>query len=153
MTVQELQSSSDLAPSWTEACPVEHGMRETRESRGPAVSRVAGAPFGAVPAGARHRPPNRESVRSGTNVVGSAGTRPVALREAASLRSNSLVSVAPGRRVLIRQTNDVRACRVEATAPARVVDDVPTWALLACGVLFAVVMLLALAFMGGPAYA
>jgi hypothetical protein len=34
-----------------------------------------------------------------------------------------------------------------------VVDDVPTWALLACGVVFGILMLLALALLGGPAYA
>ncbi|WP_380059604.1 hypothetical protein [Dietzia aurantiaca] len=47
----------------------------------------------------------------------------------------------------------MRACEVQAPAPAGVVDDVPTWALVVCGVLFGIAMLLALAFLGGPAYA
>lgn len=47
----------------------------------------------------------------------------------------------------------VRSCRPSVAAPARVVDDVPTWVLLACGVLFGLLMVFALAFVGGPAYA
>ncbi|MFN3338774.1 MAG: hypothetical protein ACK40Z_03675 [Dietzia sp.] len=64
-------------------------------------------------------------------------------------------SVAPGRRVLVRPASaeQVRACGVEARATAPVVDDVPTWALLVCGIVFGVLMLLALALLGGPAYA
>lgn len=42
---------------------------------------------------------------------------------------------------------------MQAPAGSPVVDDVPTWVLLACGVIFGLVMLLALAFLGGPAYA
>ncbi|MFN3600370.1 MAG: hypothetical protein ACK4UY_03160 [Dietzia sp.] len=64
-------------------------------------------------------------------------------------------SVAPGRQVLVRPASphQVRACGVEARPAAPVVDDVPTWALLACGILFGILMLLALALLGGPAYA
>lgn len=47
----------------------------------------------------------------------------------------------------------VRACRVESTSGSAVVDDVPTWVLLACGVVFGLVLLLLVALMGGPAYA
>ena len=50
-------------------------------------------------------------------------------------------------------SDSVRACRVESSAPTRVVDDVPAWALLACGIAFGILMLLAVAFLGGPAYA
>ncbi|MBB1008846.1 hypothetical protein G6010_04430, partial [Dietzia sp. SLG510A3-3B2-2] len=66
-----------------------------------------------------------------------------------------VTSVAPGRRVLVRpvSTDRVRACHVEAPASTGVVDDVPAWALLACGIAFGVIMLLAVAFLGGPAYA
>ena len=31
-------------------------------------------------------------------------------------------------------------------------DDVPTWVLLTCGVVLGVILLLALAFIGGPTY-
>ena len=63
-------------------------------------------------------------------------------------------SVAPGRRVLVRPASAerVRACRVEAPATSPVVDDVPAWVLVACGVVFGMVMLLALALVGGPTY-
>ncbi|MDX2355562.1 hypothetical protein [Dietzia sp. PP-33] len=64
-------------------------------------------------------------------------------------------SVAPGRRVLVRSASpaQARSCRVEVQPASPVVDDVPTWALLACGVVFGILMLLALALLGGPAYA
>lgn len=63
--------------------------------------------------------------------------------------------VGPGRRVLARPavSDSVRACRVEAPSVSGVEDDVPTWALLACGIAFGVIVLLAVAFLGGPAYA
>ncbi|QGW24844.1 hypothetical protein GJR88_02791 [Dietzia sp. DQ12-45-1b] len=64
-------------------------------------------------------------------------------------------SVAPGRRVSVRtaSTGQVRACGVEARPAAPVVDDVPTWALVVGGIVFGILMLLALALVGGPAYA
>lgn len=60
-----------------------------------------------------------------------------------------------GRRERLRTepVGPVHACRVQAPVRGGVVDDVPTWALLACGVVFGLVLLLALALMGGPAYA
>lgn len=69
--------------------------------------------------------------------------------------------VAPGRSIAHRRrmparppsAEGVRACRVETPADTAVVDDVPAWALLTCGILFGVVLLLALALLGGPAYA
>ena len=64
-------------------------------------------------------------------------------------------SIGPGRTALVRpaSTGQVTACRVASKPVSPVVDDVPTWVLLACGILFGVVMLLALALLGGPAYA
>ena len=64
-------------------------------------------------------------------------------------------TAAPRRIVQTRPvaSDRVRACRVESPAPTRVVDDVPAWALLACGIAFGILMLLAVAFLGGPAYA
>lgn len=64
-------------------------------------------------------------------------------------------SVAPGRRVSAHSgsVGQVRACRVQTPPTSPVVDDVPTWALLACGIVFGVLMLAALALLGGPAYA
>lgn len=58
-----------------------------------------------------------------------------------------------GQRVLGRPPVSVRACRVEAPSVAGVVDDVPTWVLVGAGILVGVLMLLVLAFAGGPAYA
>lgn len=46
----------------------------------------------------------------------------------------------------------VGACRVEPTSGSAVVDDVPTWVLLACGLVFGLVLLLLVALVGGPAY-
>ncbi|WP_216693256.1 hypothetical protein [Dietzia psychralcaliphila] len=70
-------------------------------------------------------------------------------------RQLSTRTVAPGRRVLVRpaSADQVRACGAEVRTNAPVVDDVPTWALLVCGIVFGVLMLLALALLGGPAYA
>lgn len=73
--------------------------------------------------------------------------------------------MAPGRRVRAVSAHGVRSCAVaapsavavpargrESEAPVPVVDDVPAWALFACGAVVAVVMLLALLFVGGPTY-
>lgn len=151
MTVQELQSHTDFAPRWTEACPVEHSLGEMdgprRRGAGP-----TGRP-GAVPAGARNRPPTRPQDRRASATATVDRVRPVAPRQVGPGRPAGRVSVAPDRRVLARPSVDARACHVAAPARAGVVDDVPTWALLACGVLVGVLMLLALAFLGGPAYA
>lgn len=70
-------------------------------------------------------------------------------------RSSPTRSVGPNRRVLSRPAavDQVRSCRVQAQPAMPVVDDVPTWALLACGIVFGVLMLMALALLGGPAYA
>lgn len=81
------------------------------------------------------------------------------VRGSAPLRSAVVParSVAPARRVRVRPVGvsgtGVRACRVDTAAGAAVVDDVPTWALLACGVVFGLVLLLLVALVGGPAYA
>lgn len=54
--------------------------------------------------------------------------------------------------VRLATTGQPTACRVDSVSASPVVDDVPTWVLLACGIVFGVVMLLALALLGGPAY-
>lgn len=63
-------------------------------------------------------------------------------------------AVSPGRRarVLPMSTSQARSCRVSAPAEVSVVDDVPTWMLLVCGVVFGLILLLAVALLGGPAY-
>ncbi|WP_235026706.1 hypothetical protein, partial [Dietzia lutea] len=95
------------------------------------------------------------------------GARPVGRRDSASpihgASTDRVVAHAPAtsrtsapRRIVQARpvaSDRVRACRVESPAPTRVVDDVPAWALLACGIAFGVLMLLAVAFLGGPAYA
>ena len=58
----------------------------------------------------------------------------------------------PASAVRPRPAITVRACRVDAPPRGGVVDDVPTWALLVCGIVVGVLMLLALAFLGGPTY-
>lgn len=140
MTVQELQAYADLAPRWTEACPVEHGVG-VESARG--GDTAMGRP---VAAGFRNRPSARAADRLGPAPVPVRRVRPVGGRQGA------YVSVAPGRRVLTGPATAVRACSVEAPAQSGVVDDVPTWVLAACGIALGVLMLLAVAFLGGPAY-
>lgn len=147
MTVQELQFFTDSGRRWTEACPVEHG--------------VAGHHAGVAAPAVRRRADSRSRRRPVTPVSGrrivSAGapqrSRPSSASGVSVSRSNTVAPVAPGRRANPSSTSSVRACQVEAPSPVGVVDDVPTWALLTCGLLFGMAMLLALAFLGGPAYA
>ncbi|GAA4262276.1 hypothetical protein GCM10022294_14120 [Dietzia aurantiaca] len=161
MTVQELQSRAHLTRSWTEVCAGEHGVGPVRQSGG-----RGGRPASALPSVAsRTRPMVRSKGRRAGGAVDTDRVRPVAARRSAQgrgvafdrsparARSTSAAPVAPGRRVVVRSAGSVRACEVQAPAPAGVVDDVPTWALVVCGVLFGIAMLLALAFLGGPAYA
>lgn len=77
-------------------------------------------------------------------------TRPVN-RSGGGLATRSL---GPGRSGPARPatTGQPTACRVATISASPVVDDVPTWVLVACGIVFGVVMLLALALLGGPAY-
>ena len=151
MTVQELHSRIDFTPLWTEACPVEHGLEEMRGSRqggaGSAVRPVM------APAGARMLPPTRSGDRRAVTPRTGDRVSPVAGRPVSSVRSAGLAPVSPGRRVLSRPAAGARACYVEAPSSVGVVDDVPTWVLLTCGILVGVLMLLALALVGGPAYA
>ena len=164
MAVQEMQSYVGSVPGVIEVCPADHQVRRSsavhRDPSGPvrhqkATARVSGA-----------RPSRGRTTERRHDGGGAKGSvRPVAVRRVGSERiadggramSRSLVPaqapVAPGRRVLVRSAGDVRSCRVEAPSAGRVVDDVPTWALVICGVLFGLAMLLALAFLGGPAYA
>ncbi len=142
MTVQEFQTYADLAPRWTEACPVEHGLGgkgARHHGVGAAEGRPASADF-------RNRPPARAVERPGPAPVAIRRSRPLAARRAA------YVTVAPGRRVLAGPATAVRACSAEVSVQSGVVDDVPTWVLAACGITLGVLMLLAVAFLGGPAY-
>lgn len=149
MTILEMHSHTDSTAEWTEFCAAEH--------RAPAQHT-----FGVRPDADRSG--NREARgRSGTRP----GARPVGRRDSASpsrgASTDRVVALAPAtsrtsapRRIVQTRpvaSDRVRACRVESPAPTRVVDDVPAWALLACGIAFGVLMLLAVAFLGGPAYA
>lgn len=157
MTVQELRSHRDVTPLWTEACPAEHGVGTPRGSRQGGLGLGLGLGSAVRPArgpGApRLRPPTRPVDRRAVTSRAAERGRPVAGRSAGSVRAAGLAPVSPGRRVLSRPSATARACRVEAPVSAGVVDDVPTWALLTCGILFGILMLLAVAFLGGPAYA
>lgn len=66
-------------------------------------------------------------------------------------------TAAPGPRARVRPAVSVgagvRACHAESASGPTVVDDVPTWVLLACGLVFGLVLLLLVALVGGPAYA
>lgn len=161
MTVQGIQSHAHLTRSWTEVCTGEHGVGPVGDPSG-----RGGRPASALSSVAsRTRPVAGSKGRRAGGVVGTDRVRPVSARRSAqgrgvafdrppaSGRSTSAVPVAPGRRVVVRSAGSVRACEVQAPAPAVVVDDVPTWALVVCGVLFGIAMLLALAMLGGPAYA
>lgn len=79
----------------------------------------------------------------------------LATRQLERPRHTQTRTVGPGRRVLARPApvGQVRACRVQPQPAGQVVDDVPTWALLACGIVLGVLMLVALVLLGGPAYA
>ena len=150
MAVLEMHVRPTTRPAldWSEVCATEHG--------GVPVPARLSAP-GSTPETGRDGAPARP-VRRRTP----SGSRPGG---APTVRGTGALSapVAPGRRVAAAPVTGVRSCRVSAapaamdaraTVPAsvRVVDDVPTWVLLVCGVVFGIVMLLALAFVGGPAY-
>lgn len=138
MTVLEMQTQARPATRWTEVCATDHPAPTGRPAR---QARQVTAP---------HRRPMR---RSSGRVAEPAVTGPA--RPAVRGPRTGSTPVAPGRRVLVRPASSerVRACRVEAPSVSGVVDDVPTWALLACGIAFGIIMLLALAYLGGPAYA
>lgn len=146
MSVLERQTHTGPTVRWTEVCPDVHREQGARAAR----PRIDPAPI-------RTRPALRRAD------VGPGGERPAVsparagalVRSRMPARSAQLTSVAPGRRVLVRSvaTDQVRACHVDAPVSGGVVDDVPAWVLLACGIAFGVIMLLAVAFLGGPAYA
>ncbi|GLB62332.1 hypothetical protein NCCP2495_02100 [Dietzia sp. NCCP-2495] len=152
MSVQELQPISGVARSWTEACPVEHGLSVSRESAGHRGVAIQESRTGMPAVGRRSRPAGETVVRQRGGLGNVDRTRPVAQQQVRPRRSTTQAPVAPGRRVFVRPTHAVRACTVEPAAPVRVIDDVPTWALLACGVVLAVLMLVVVMFLGGPTY-
>lgn len=130
MSVLEMQSQSRPAVRWTEVCATEHSTAHFS------------ATTPSVPVTTRVRPRDR-SGRGPTNRTLDRG------------RQMPTRSIGPGRVAAVRPASagQVTACRVAASPASPVVDDVPTWVLLACGIVFGVVMLLALALLGGPAYA
>lgn len=149
MTILELHSHTDSTMRWTGVCEGDHhpsgqpaddvradaARTADRQVRG----RTAGGPAGR-PTGRRDAASPTRGARGGRGtVVGTAPSRTPSPRRSAQARPVS--------------AEGVRACRIESSAPAGVVDDVPAWALLACGVVVGVIVLLAVAFLGGPAYA
>lgn len=144
MTVVELQSHTRPAARWTEVCPDDHRGQVAHLDRPGDVSVRS------------TRAPRRTLARpEGSRPAVTSSRAEYLVRPRMAARPAAVTSVAPGRRVLVRpvSTDRVRACHVEAPVSTGVVDDVPAWALLACGVAFGVIMLLAVAFLGGPAYA
>lgn len=145
MTVTELQSFAHPTVRWTEVCPDDH--RRAGVAPGNPAARTASARIGT----------SRRSVDrlAATRPGGGSGRPESGVRSRVPARSTAVSSVAPGRRIVGRpaSTERVRACHVAAPVSTGVVDDVPTWVLLACGIAFGVIMLLAVAFLGGPAYA
>ena len=63
---------------------------------------------------------------------------------------------APARRLRMPAdpAEHVRSCRIAGLSEweVEVVDDVPTWILLACGVVFGILLLLAAVLLGAPTY-
>lgn len=144
MTILEMRHEARPAMRWTEVCASDHTAPVRREaSQHHELGSVKIRPT-ARPA----RYAERSTVAERSMVAEQRGSH-------ARRPSTGTHLVAPGRRVLARPApaDNVRACRVEAPSVSGVVDDVPTWVLLACGVAFGVVLLLALALLGGPAYA
>ncbi len=127
MTILETQSQpwTQRSVRWTEVCAVEHA----------AVFSAADPP----------------ATLSASRRVASV-TRPGGPRNGGNTCSSS-PSTTPGHRASAAAVSQVRACRAPEPVVTPMVDDVPTWILLACGVVFAVLMLLALTLVGGPAYA
>lgn len=149
MTILETHSHTDSTARWTEICAAGHrapapsadGVRRDRDRAGERhVRGRTGTRPGARPVGRR----DSASPGHGASTDRVAAFSPASSRTAAPRRIVQTRPVASDR---------VRACRVESPAPTRVVDDVPAWALLACGIAFGILMLLAVAFLGGPAYA
>lgn len=135
MTVLELQQHTPSRVRWTEVCATEHAPSpQVRALPALGAGRRLPASMPVSPGAPR------SSVRS---VLAEPRERVVPGRDRAT---------AP-RRAVPAVTGGVRSCRREEFAPVRVVDDVPTWVLAACGVVFGLMMVLALAFVGGPAYA
>ncbi|MDV8000388.1 hypothetical protein [Rhodococcus sp. IEGM 1408] len=150
MSVLEMQSQSRPAVRWTEVCATEHSAVNLGATEHSAVNLGAtehsavnlGATELGAPATTRVRP------RDGSE-------RGLTIRTLDRGRRVPTRSIGPGRLSPVRPASagQVTACRVAAKPASPVVDDVPTWVLLACGIVFGVVMLLALALLGGPAYA
>ena len=83
------------------------------------------------------------------------GSAPRDVRVFDESRPSGARTLVPGRRVSsgLAAGDHVSACRVGGRVDEQVVDDVPTWVLLTCGIVVGLALLLALALTGGPAYA
>lgn len=138
MTILEMHSQARPATRWIEVCAAEHispVRRMRREHR--------------VGASARVRPAKRSPWSVDRSNIGERA------RPSGRARSTAAPLITPSRSIVARPAyaDNVRACSVEAPSASGVVDDVPTWVLLACGIAFGVILLLVLALLGGPAYA
>ena len=137
MTILEMHSQAHPATRWIEVCAAEHIApvpRMRREHRAGDSAKV--------------RPARRSPRSAAPSNIGERA------RPSGRARMTAAPHIAPSRSIVARQAyaGNVRACSVEAPSVSGVVDDVPTWVLLACGFAFGVILLLVLALLGGPAY-
>ena len=169
MSVREIKRQSDPLAAWSEVCARDHGAPAATRARIGSGTALAPRPVNRPLTRPVSRPGDRMARRGRTANGQTLAGRPVDTRSvvARSVVAGSMAtrsastspaptrSVAPGRRLSERSVSghQARACRVEAPLVSPVVDDVPTWALLTCGIVVGIIMLLALAFLGGPAYA
>lgn len=148
MTILEMHSQEGSTVRWSEVCGPQHHSASV-------VPRAGGIAAEYIPAGsARTRRLPQSRVRP-INRVERRSLVPVAGPRSAHARPARQLSAGPDRRVPGGAvTRDrIRACHVDTGAAVRMTDDVPTWVLLTCGVVLGVILLLALAFIGGPTYA
>ena len=138
MTILEMHSQARPATRWIEVCAAEHITPPPRMRREHCVGD-----------GAKVRPAKRSARGVDRSNYGELA------RPSGRARMTAAPLAAPRRSIVARPSyaDNVRACSVEAPSVSGVVDDVPTWVLLACGIAFGVILLLVLALLGGPAYA
>lgn len=148
MTVLETRSQAGSTVRWSEICGPQHhsaafalGFEKAVAGSSPdRLTRVRRNPRNVA------RPATRVERQPRAAVAGSSP---------GSVRPARGVSVGRGRQVPARviSADRPRACQVNTAAAAKVTDDVPTWVLLTCGIVFGVMLLLAMAFIGGTSYA
>lgn len=148
MTVLEMRSQAGLTVRWSEVCGPQHHSAAFALNLEEALG--GARPDSLARVGRTFRDIARPASRVDRGPRGAeAGSSPGAVRPARG------VSVAPGRRAPTRvvSADRARTCHVNTAAAAKVTDDVPTWVLLTCGIVFGVMLLLAMAFIGGTSYA